>query len=377
MKKIFAFLIIIISLLIIGINKNVNITSAEDSISTYNISHELYEFDSSNNYVLSDSNKVDKNIDDKSQIGQLTISGDITQQTEFRNDEAYGVSGNVSFSYSYDGSYQTDINTDWNLISDSCTSVDDQTLSGSIAKGTLIIQKSYNGDIWENASNPIMNYYEDNKSGSIDFYTSAGEDIFKGVYYRMIFAYELGRKTGESGVLWWKHDVYEYKRYAEVYTCYVVIDTPSKVSFHNLSVDDSDLTLEGYSIELLKKGETLNDGDTTIKGFSIDTFDANYLIGVSKNGGEIKYNYENGDEIIENGRYDITITSKLGRTSNKTIYVFNNLDDKGFSTYFGDYFINGERVYRDGNYPTFAKNSEFHINSIDENTPILIGNYQI
>lgn len=372
MKKIFAFLIII-SLLIIGINKNVNITSAEDSISTYNISHELYEFDSSNNYVLSDSNKVDKNIDDKSQIGQLTISSDITQQTEFRNDEAYGVSGNVSFSYSYDGSYQTDINTDWNLISHSYTSVDDQTLSGSIAKGTLIIQKSYNGDIWENASNPIMNYYEDNKSGSIDFYTSAGEDIFKGVYYRMIFAYELGRKTGESGVLWWKHDVYEYKRYAEVYTCYVVIDTPSKVSFHNLSVDDSDLTLEGYSIELLKKGETLNDGDTTIKGFSIDTFDANYLIGVSKNGGEIKYNYENGDEIIENGRYDITITSKLGRTSNKTIYVFNNLDDKGFSTYFGDYFINGERVYRDGNYPTFAKNSEFHINSIDENTPILIG----
>lgn len=372
MKKIFA-LSIVISLLIIGINKNVNITSAEDSISTYNISHELYEFDSSNNYVLSDSNKVDKNIDDKSQIGQLTISGDITQQTEFRNDEAYGVSGNVSFSYSYDGSYQTDINTDWNLISDSCTSVDDQTLSGSIAKGTLIIQKSYNGDIWENASNPIMNYYEDNKSGSIDFYTSAGEDIFKGVYYRMIFAYELGRKTGESGVLWWKHDVYEYKKYAEVYTCYVVIDTPSKVSFHNLSVDDSDLTLEGYSIELLKKGETLNDGDTTIKGFSIDTFDANYLIGVSKNGGEIKYNYENGAEIIENGRYNITITSKLGRTSNKTIYVFNNLDDKGFSTYFGDYFINGERVYREGNYPTFAKNSEFHINSIDENTPILIG----
>lgn len=369
MEKIFG-LSIIASTLVAGLGINFN--NAVSNNSTYYISHKLYEFDSSDDYVISDDKIISNNVVGISQIGQLTISGDISKKTTFRNDEAYGVNGNISFSYSYNGNYQTNTNTVWNLIADTCTNVDDQTLTGSVAKGALLVQKSYDGDIWENAVNPVMNYYEDNKSGSTNFYTSAGEDIFKGVYYRMIFAYELGRKTGESGALWWKEDVYEYKRYAEVYTCYVTIDTPSNVSFHNLSVEDGDLDYEGCSIDLLKKGETLNNGDTTIKGFSIDTLGANYLIGVSWNGGSTAY-VGSGYQVKTNGRYDITITSKVGSTSANTFYVFDGGDDKGFSTYFGGYFINGERVYRDGDYPTFAKNSRFHVNAVNENTPALTG----
>lgn len=369
MEKLFA-LFATATTVLAGLRLNLN--NAVSSNSTYYVSHKLYEFDSSDNYVFSDEKIVSNNIVGSAQIGKLTISGGISKQTTFRSDEAYGVNGGVSFSYIYNGEYQTGTNTDWNLIADTCTSIDDQMLTASVAKGAMIVQKSYDGDVWENAVNSVMNYYEDNKSGSSNFYTSAGEDISKGVYYRMIFAYELGRKTGESGALWWKEDVYEYKRYAEVYTCYVAIDTPSNVSFHNLSVEDSDLDYEGCSTELLSKGETLNNGDTTIKGFYIDTLGANYLIGVSKDGGSKTY-VNSGYQATTNGRYEVTITSKLGSTATNTFYVFDGGDDNGFSTYFGDYFINGERVYRDGDYPTFAKNSHFHVNSVSENTPALTG----
>lgn len=369
MGKIFA-LSIIASALIAQLGTNLNKTAS--SSSTYYVSHKLFEFDSSDDYVFSDDKVVSCNPLGDSQIGKLTISGDISKKTTFRNEEAYGVNGNVGFSYSYNGAYQSSTKTDWNLIADTCTNIDDQALSGSIAKGALLVQKSYDGDIWENVANPITNYYEDNRSGTTNFYTTAGEDVFKGAYYRMIFAYELGKKTGETGSLWWKKDIFEYRRYAEVYTCYVTIDTPSNVSFHNLSVKDDDLNYDGCSVELLKKGETLNNGDTTIKGFSIDTLGANYLIGVSKDGGPISY-VKNGYEAKANGRYEITITSKIGSKSTNTLYVFDGGNDKGFNTYFGNYFINGERVYRDGNFPTFAKGSYFHVNAVSKNVPALTG----
>lgn len=356
--------------LFFGLTTNVNCAIADEI--KYEVSHSLYEFDASNDYVISDENRVEETVLGVRQLGKLTITGDIKQKTSFRQTEAYGVSGNVSFSYAYDGKYQTDTNTDWNIVSDTCTNNDDQTLSGSMAKGVMIVQKSYDGNTWTNATNPIVNYYEDNKNGSTNFYRSAGNDIFNGVYYRMIFSYELGRKTGTTGALWWEKDVYEYKRYSEVYTCYVAIDTPSNISIHNLSVEDDDLNFEGYSVELLKNGETLNDGDTTAKGFSIDTFDANYLVGVSKNGASVSY-VNNGFKATENGKYEITVISKFGTKSTSTIYVFDGGTDRGFKTYFGDYYINGERVYRDGEFPTFAKNSRFHINEIDENTPTLSG----
>lgn len=369
MRKLLAIIVTGITLTnIFNLNENVSVASEI----SYDVSHKLYEFDTSCNYEISDDKIVSSNVLENNQIGNLTISGNITNKTTFRNDEAYGVEGNISFSYGYNGAYQTSTNTDWNLISDTCTIVDDQILTGSVNKGVMIVEKSYDGDVWTNAVNPVMNYYEDNKSGSSNFYTSAGEDISKGVYYRIIFAYELGRKTGESGALWWKEDVYEYKRYAEVYTCYVTIDTPSNVAFHNLSVDDTDLNYEGCSVDLLSKGETLKNGDTTIKGFSIDTYGANYLIAVSKNGSPVSY-VNSGYETTENGKYAVTITSRIGTTSTNTFYVFNGGNDKGFSTYFGDYFLNGERVYSDGSYPTYARNTTFHVNDIDSNVPSLTG----
>lgn len=355
-----------------GLGANFANEASPISEQKYEVSHKLYEFDTTNNYVISDNNLVSQNVLGSNSIGRLTISGNITQKTKFRNDEAYGVNGKISFSYNYYGAYQTSEKTDWNIMADTCTSIDNQTLSGSIAKGALIVQKSYDGDIWNNAVNPIVNYYEDNKSGSSNFYTSSGEDVNKGVYYRMIFAYELGRKIGESGALWWKDDVFEYKRYAEVYTCYVSVDMPANITLHNYSVEASDLNYEGYSVELLSAGETLNDGDTTIKGFRIDTLGADYLIGVTKNGGFWKY-VKSGFGIFDNGKYRIEIISKVGSTAIKNVYVFDGGSDRGFNTYFGDYFINGERVYRDGDYPTFAKNSCFHVNAVNENIPALTG----
>ena len=338
----------------------------------YEVSHKLYEFDTSNNYIISDDNIISQNVLGDNKIGKLTITGNITNKTTFRNEEAYGANGNISFSYSYNGLYQTSINTDWNLISDTSNYVDDQMLSGNVAKGAMIVQKSYTGDIWANVFSPIINYYEDNKSGSINFYTSSDEDIYKGVYYWIIFAYELGRKIGESGSLWWKDDVYEYKRYAEVYTCYVTIDTPYNVLFENLPGEEYDYTYDGCSINSVKIGEILKNGDTTISGFSIDIGEANYLIGVSLNGGDVFY-VNSGYETVDAGKYEITIISKIGTIFKNTFYVFNVDSNNVFSTYFGDCFINGNLISRDENCPVYTKNTFLHINAIDSNMPALIG----
>ncbi len=59
-----------------------------------------YEFNNSSKYVLDDDNIVNEMTFGKKQLGKLTISGNITQESTFRNTVAYGIKENISFSYS-------------------------------------------------------------------------------------------------------------------------------------------------------------------------------------------------------------------------------------------------------------------------------------
>ena len=105
-----------------------------------------YEMDEGAEYSYSSCNSVTSMSYGKSSMGALTVTGDINQEGTYRNTLAYGLeSGSLSFSYSYDGSYQNEAKGNWYIKSDNKTSVAGISLSGSIGKGVLIVQKSYDG----------------------------------------------------------------------------------------------------------------------------------------------------------------------------------------------------------------------------------------
>lgn len=337
-----------------------------------------YEFDANNNYCFSDSKEVENTTygkeTGKKQLGKLYISGEITDTSTYRDKTAYGLSDNskVSFSYSYDGAFQTDVKENYNLRVDEGTTIDEFNLSGNIGKGALLVQKSSDGYTWVNATNAITNFYESYNSGCNDFYTTAGEDIAQGTYYRVILAYKIGKKIGTSGALFWEKEVFEDKRYVELYEFYLVVNSGT-ISIHNLTVEDSMLPeLDGYSQEEIKRGETLTNNSMTTKGFYIDKLGSSYLIKVSKDDDNGKY-VDDKTEFTENGKYTITIITKLGKQLTQTVYIFNGGEDKGYSTYFGNSIIQGHRIFRDGNYPTYTKNTSIKVNNISEFTPILSG----
>lgn len=371
-RKIICVLSIFLVLACVGVAivTTTNSQNANAEIVSEQVNAKTYEFDEGNNYNFSSGGEVSSMTFGRKTLGSLTISGEITDITTFRNRTAYGVNGNLSFSYNYDGSLQSNTKENWNLISDTGVTVNDVTLSGSINKGALIVQDSSDGSSWNNTVNPIVNYFGDNKNGSQNFYTTDGSKIALGWYYRVVVAYETGRKIGETGWWLWKEDVYEYKKHVEVYEFYVCINS-GVISIHNSAVTDDSFENEEYSLEELKKGETLLDNSVTSKGFSIDKLGTSYLVSVSRNGGVAEY-VNDGAEFTENGKYEITTITKLGKNIKQTVYIFNTYDN-GYSAFFGDGFVAGKRVFRDGNYPTYARGTYLHINQLASGVPPISG----
>jgi hypothetical protein len=105
----------------------IKVNAADAQSTSVTIAAKTYEFDASNNYNFSSASEVSTMSYGRKQMGTLTISGNITDTSSFKNKTAYGVGDEsvISFSYSYDGAYQTSTKEDWNLRSDSGTKVDE------------------------------------------------------------------------------------------------------------------------------------------------------------------------------------------------------------------------------------------------------------
>lgn len=330
-----------------------------------------YEFNEGSKYTFDNAATVDRMQYGKKSLGEFSLGGQIKEKGNYRKHTAYGLQGEVAFSYAYDGAYQTDNKESWNIISEEGTIVNDIQLSGSIAKGVLIVQKSEDAYTWYEAALPITNYFEDNKNGSKDFYTPSGADVARGTYYRVIFAYKMGRKTGTSGWWLWEKDVFEYKECVEVYEFYLCSDT-GVISLHDLGADVGSIETDEYTIEELTRGETLTDGAVTTKGFSVDKLGTTYLVEVSKNG-ETPVNAEDGATFTEEGLYTVTSTSKLGTSITQKIYVFGKGEDRGYHTYFDGNVVQGQRVFRYLDHPSYARGAFLKIKKISEYVPSIRG----
>lgn len=487
-------------------------------------------------------------------IGSFQLSGNINEETEYQGFSAMGIeSGNLSFRYSYNGSYLKESDTSWCIVDDGAREIDSIKLGASIKKGVLLVQKSYDGRSWINAAPPVINFFATVNAGNGHFYTTDGSDIARGTYYRVIIAYKMHKKTGNYG-LFNSLTSYEDIYCVESYSFYACTNT-GIISLHNMCVEESTVALsrngyetggdykyeskssvsrmsygsagicdisitgqftgdvsalknvslnlargsavlklsyngklltdnpeswklvsssttnvnsiklpermekgaviiqfsangkdytnmvdplcnffanypremklpvqisntgyyriivayqtqryagkkllvldnnegrfhvevysfritnnkqeeleikdDGYSLTALEKGETLKDYASTTVGFIIDKLGTNYEVKVN---GRIVDDYS---AITENGYYTIQITTPLGKTQMRHVYVFSDDQTKGASTYFADVPVCGYRVFREGDLPTYDQRTKIQILGTNNQIPPLTGN---
>lgn len=355
----------VIAMCILCLVSGITVFATEET-KAYKVAGTFYEVKDNNNYKYQDAEAVTQMSFGNESVGALYINGVNLSEDTYNGFNAYGTNGNVTLSYVYDNTLLDGNKDEWHIVSDKTKKVAGNKLDSDILKGAVIIQKSYDGITYENAVNPLVNFFDGNTSGK-ELYKSSGEDISKGVYYRIIIAYKTEKRTGT--ILW--IDQYDKKRHVEVYDLFVV-ENSGVISIHNLSVDEELLEMEDYSQELIRKGETLIEGSVTRDGFQIESFTDSYTVTVKKDSNQA-VTAKNGDEFTSDGKYTITVKTLLGDTTSQTVYVFGGGSDKGYSTYFGENFVQAERVFREGDFPTYARGGRVHVNSVSTSVPILNG----
>lgn len=330
------------------------------------ISGTYYEMKDNKNYIYSECEPVNQMSYGKKAVGKLLINGVDVEEYTYKGSLAFGATGNVSFSYVYDQSLINAGKTQWHLVEDKEKKVAGRKLDVNVGNGVLIIQKSVDGQNYEDVANPMVDFFTSNTSG-VELYKTSGEDMATGMYYRFIFAYKTAIQDGKVLFV----PTTTYKRHVEVYEFFVV-ENSGQISIHNLSVDEELLELEGYSQELLKHGETLTNGSVTRDGFSVEKITSSYNVKVARNGG-IACLTDDNDKFTTDGKYTITVETLLGKKVSTEVYVFSGGEDKGYETYFSTSPVQAERVFREGAYPTYARGGRILLQAVDVAVPVLYG----
>ncbi len=324
-------------------------------------------------------NKVSKTVFNSKAYTSLRVNvedGDIIKST-YNGFTAYGITGtaiNLKFKINYKASVGKSINGSEYMLCDSSAQSVNGITTGEVDSGAIIIQTSKNGKTWSKDNKAkytnglyTTNYYTHYKTSEQTIYTPDGKDVSKGLYIRVLYAYEVydyvpcTDKKNWWDRLWSKDD-YEhenhnvYKDYVEEYSFYLCNNSTQSVTFHNISIKDKieeNLKDEDESlIEVAKKSETLINGSVTTTGFRIDkSLNEAATVTVKRNGDN--YTVPKNNEIKENGRYDITVVTALSEEETTTIYVHNKTKDELYSLYFGEAFLNGKRIYSRESLPTY------------------------
>lgn len=330
----------------------------------YYVSGITYDFGDDGNYDIENDESTIVN----SSLAKIQVIGDINGTSTYNGVQAYGLkSGNMTFRLVYDGACLDEGGTRY-LLDDSGKKAFGQKFDAKIKKGIMVVQKSEDGLTWENILSPVMNVFADNPNGMNIFYKTNGADVKKGCYYRILYAYESRTMLDSTKILLWDKKNYEDHKYVEEYIFYVCLNS-AEITLNNLSVKDEELVVDedGYSLEILKKGNNLLDESATKDGFKIDTNGANYSVKVNNE------TASNGKTYRKDGKYTITTTSVLGAKTSKTVYVFSGGEDSGFSYYFDEFIVSGKRVFREGEYPTYAAGSSAVIKAIPDGIPNISG----
>lgn len=178
---------------------------------------DIYEFASNAHYEFSSATASGGNT-----FGSFTISGDLKKVGSQNGVPAYSVSfEKVDFHYGYSPSQLDVSETEWHLIEDKTKKVDGISLDKNILSGAIIVQSSKNGVNWI-TDETMTDVFTSSTDLSDPLYTTKGIQLGNGCYYRVIVAYELQRKVGESKFLFIQTEEKEEMKVAEVYEFYAV-----------------------------------------------------------------------------------------------------------------------------------------------------------
>ncbi len=241
----------------------------------------------------------------KSSLGNFQLVGDISTESTLNGFVAYGTDNTISMTYSYDGSYQTGVVTDWNIYSDDSKMFNGSKLAKKIGEGTIIVQKSYDRSNWQDAITPLDNVFHKKTSGITAFYSLENADLLQGCYYRIIVLYEMRKQTGTEG--WIKTPVYDYDKCMEVYEFYAC-----------------------YNQNPVKLRDVISGADVSAatsvdKGFVIDKCGSSNIVTV-KRGSANARTVVNQESVCDAGNYIVEIKNALGTTFQYNINVTDGLE---------------------------------------------------
>ena len=363
--RIFILAIILISSAFIMFDMGVK---AEDNYQIDGSSYQLNGGSDGFNYSASD--KVTTMEYGDRSLGGLYFTCEHCDLCTYDSRKAFGVVEGIPY-FTYKNIVLKSLDEkEWHVVTDESQKVGGFQISGSVGKGAIIIQKSYDGIRWVNEV-VDTNFFDNFPSGKENIYSLDGNDIGSGCYYKILVVYKTARKKTD-GFLMFKPE-YEYKKHVEVYEIYAC-KNDAVISVHNLTAEKSSFGNKNddtVTLELISKGETLKDGSVTRDGFRIDQI--NSVNHVKVNG---KDSYD-GAQYTENGKYKIEVDTPLGKKNTLTIYVYDGGSDNGVSTYFQNgNLIDGERIFLEGECPSYSKGAKIRLNQVDSNMPEITGTIQ-
>ena len=282
--------------------------------------------------------------------------------------DAYGITGDSVSLFLRIRDFSTAEKNGWSISSDTWGKKEKQTVAGTwsgvVGTGALVVQTSRDGKEWEDVSQgkyanglyttDYYTHYSD--QGDVLIYTPDGSELLNGIYIRVVYAYQVGR-NGEK----------KESRILETYEFYLCSNELGAVTFKNLSASQNLEEMLGLDNEIdvtvYKKAETLVSGSGTVTGFEIDkSLNPTVQYKVYRNGAIISSAGNN--RYTAAGKYEIHLTSAVGTTEVITIFVDPQSSENALSHYFGDGFIEGKRIYSDGEYPVFeGGKTTYHISA--------------
>lgn len=239
--------------------------------------------------------------------------------------------------------------------------------TGVVGTGAVIVQTSLDGITWTNidrkryaeglsTTDVAANYVG---RGPILVYSPAGEDILKGLYVRVLYAYRARNKEEKLD-----------NRYIEKYEFYLCSSNLDAVTFHNLSIDENLENAYGDNneevVDVYKRTETMLSGAGTVTGFTIDkSLNPAASYEVFRDGTKISSSA--GQKYTINGRYEIKLESPVGDNRTVTLFVDSSNDEDALKTYFGESFISGKRIFSEGPYPVYeGGKTNYNINTLSD-----------
>lgn len=272
----------------------------------FDLKAQIYQSDLNEGYVISNSYSTSSFCYGRRSAGTFHISGNVNQQASKKGFTAFSANNTLTIGYEYDGSLQEKDKEQWNIVSDSGKTINEIALSGKIQDGALLILRSENGYYWENAKEPITNFFSAKKLDKTNLYSVSEDELKTGTYYRIIIAYKIGRKIGEEPVV--PHIPYPTKPIYEYQYCLEVYEFFAYLGSNPITYRDA-LT-----------GKQISDKASVQAGFVVEKNGSSDKVAVINQNGTRRL-VSSLDVITEKGSYTIQIEDPLGKVYTNTISI--------------------------------------------------------